>query len=155
MTPTPFWHAAPTATWFGTGGQESQPISSAARTAVRPSHMPRVLIVEDELFVAWHLETLMREMQLDVCGIEQANDLNPDLVLMDIRLAGRMDGIEAARQIRNRRPDVRIIFITAHNDQVTQSRIAAQVAGARILGKPVSPPRLQAAIAELLPGLGH
>ena len=80
----------------------------------------RVLIVEDELLVAWHLELLAREQDLDVCGlvpdgdgaIEQAIDLDVDLILMDIRLAGRMDGIEAARRIRDQR-NTPIIFITA------------------------------------------
>ena len=73
------------------------------------SQVPRVLIVEDELLVAWHLESLAREQNLEVCGlvpdgdgaIEQATDLDADLILMDIRLAGRMDGIEAARRSRH------------------------------------------------------
>jgi len=58
--------------------------------------------------VAWHLESLIREQSLEVCGlvpdgdgaVEQAADLDVDLVLMDVRLAGRMDGIEAARLAR-------------------------------------------------------
>ena len=66
----------------------------------------------------------MREQNLEVCGlvpdgegaIEQAVDLDVDLILMDIRLAGRMDGIEAARRIREQR-DTPIIFITAHGDR--------------------------------------
>ena len=82
-----------------------------------------MLIVEDELLVAWHLESLVREQHLEVCGlvpdgdgaIEQAADLDVDLVLMDVRLAGRMDGIEAARRIRETR-STPIIFITAHGD---------------------------------------
>ena len=73
-----------------------------------PGRSARVLIAEDELLVAWHLESLVREQSHEVCGlvpdgdgaVEQAADLNADLVLMDVRLAGRMDGIEAARVIR-------------------------------------------------------
>src|SRR5947207_15703842 len=99
-------------------------ITGHARSA---SQVPRVLIVEDELLVAWHLETLARELNLDVCGlvpdgdgaIEQADDLDVDLILMDIRLAGKMDGIEAARRIRQRR-STPIIFITAHGDAATR-----------------------------------
>jgi CheY-like chemotaxis protein len=94
------------------------------------SQVPRVLIVEDELLVAWHLESLAREQNLEVCGlvpdgdgaIEQATDLDADLILMDIRLAGRMDGIEAARRIREQR-DTPIIFITAHGDPATRAKI--------------------------------
>ncbi len=80
--------------------------------------------------MAWHLELLTREQNLEVCGlvpdgdgaIEQAIDLDVDLVLMDIRLAGRMDGIEAARRIREQR-DTPIIFITAHGDPATRAHI--------------------------------
>jgi CheY-like chemotaxis protein len=77
---------------------------SSPSTAQRAAHpLSRVLIVEDELLVAWHLESLAREQNLEVSGlvpdgdgaIEQAVDLDVDLVLMDIRLAGQMDGIEA------------------------------------------------------------
>ena len=70
-----------------------------------------------------------REQNLEVCGlvpdgdgaIEQAIDLDVDLILMDIRLAGRMDGIEAARRIREQR-DTPIIFITAHGDPATRAK---------------------------------
>ena len=88
------------------------PVSQAATQPKRKTgDPPRVLIAEDELLVAWQLEALARDQDLDVCGlvpdgegaIEQAGDLDVDLVLMDIRLAGRMDGIEAARRIRESR----------------------------------------------------
>ena len=118
---------------------------------------PRVLIVEDELLVAWHLESLIREQSLEVCGlvpdgdgaVEQAADLDVDLVLMDVRLAGRMDGIEAARKIREQR-DTPIIFITAHGDQETRAHIAHMVPGAPVLAKPISAHRLRDAIAAVL-----
>ena len=118
---------------------------------------PRVLIVEDELLVAWHLESLIREQSLEVCGlvpdgdgaVEQAADLDVDLVLMDVRLAGRMDGIEAARRIREHR-DTPIIFITAHGDQETRAHIDQMVPGAPVLAKPISAHRLRDAIAEVL-----
>ena len=121
------------------------------------SQVPRVLIVEDELLVAWHLESLAREQNLEVCGlvpdgdgaIEQAIDLDADLILMDIRLAGRMDGIEAARRIREQR-DTPIIFITAHGDQETRAHIAHMVPGAPVLAKPISAHRLRDAIASVL-----
>ena len=118
---------------------------------------PRVLIVEDELLVAWHLESLIREQSLEVCGlvpdgdgaVEQAADLDVDLVLMDVRLAGRMDGIEAARRIREQR-DTPIIFITAHGDQETRAHIDQMVPGAPVLAKPISAHRLRDAIAAVL-----
>ena len=117
----------------------------------------RVLIAEDELLVAWHLESLVREQCHEVCGlvpdgdgaVEQAADLNADLVLMDVRLAGRMDGIEAARIIREQR-GTPVIFITAHGDQATRAHIDRIVPGAPVLAKPISAERLRDAIASVL-----
>ena len=122
-----------------------------------PARLPRVLIVEDELLVAWHLESLIRDQSLEVCGlvpdgdgaVEQAADLDVDLVLMDVRLAGWMDGIEAARRIREQR-NTPIIFITAHGDQQTRAYIDQMVPGAPVLAKPISARRLRDAIASVL-----
>ena len=121
------------------------------------SQVPRVLIVEDELLVAWHLESLAREQNLEVCGlvpdgdgaIEQATDLDADLILMDIRLAGRMDGIEAARRIREQRTTP-IIFITAHGDPATRAKIEQTLPGTPVLAKPITAERLKEAIASVM-----
>src|ERR1043165_2048392 len=118
---------------------------------------PRVLIVEDELLVAWHLESLIREQSLEVCGlvpdgdgaVEQAADLDVDLVLMDVRLAGRMDGIEAARRIREQR-NTTIIFITAHGDPTTRAHIERLLPGTPVLAKPITSQGLKDAIASVL-----
>jgi CheY-like chemotaxis protein len=122
-----------------------------------PSQSRRVLIVEDELLVAWHLESLSREQKLEVCGlvpdgegaIEQAVDLDADLILMDIRLAGRMDGIEAARRIREQR-NTPIIFITAHGDPATRARIEQVLLGTPVLAKPITADSLKEAIASVM-----
>jgi DNA-binding response OmpR family regulator len=134
---------------------ETQSTTSSHERAVTAS--PRVLIVEDELLVAWHLESLSREQNLEVCGlvpdgagaIEQASDLDVDLILMDIRLAGRMDGIEAARRIREQR-DTPIIFITAHGDPATRAHIDRLLPGAPVLAKPISFDQLRHAVSTAL-----
>ena len=116
----------------------------------------RVVIVEDELLVAWHLESLVRDQHHEVCAlvpdgegaIEQTGDLDADLVLMDIRLAGRMDGIEAARRIRESR-GTPIIFITAHGDPATREHIERVMPGAPVLAKPVTSDKLRDAIAAV------
>ena len=121
------------------------------------SPSPRVLIVEDELLVAWHLESLAREQNLDVCAlvpdgdgaIEHAADLDVDLILMDIRLAGRMDGIEAARRIRAQR-DTPIIFITAHGDPATRAKIEQLLPGMPVLAKPITAAVLKEAIDSVM-----
>jgi CheY-like chemotaxis protein len=133
------------------------PEPTTTERARATSHTPRVLIVEDELLVAWHLESLARELDLEVAGlvpdgdgaIEQAVDLDVDLVLMDIRLAGRMDGIEAARRIRAQR-DTPIIFITAHGDSANRAHIERVLPGAPVLAKPITADRLRVAVATVL-----
>jgi CheY-like chemotaxis protein len=132
-----------------------QQATASARTTAKGRPL-RVVIVEDELLVAWHLETLSRELDLDVCAlvpdgngaVEQAIDLDADLVLMDIRLAGGTDGIEAARRIREQR-NIPIIFITAHADAATRAHVERVVPGVPVLAKPITVDRLKKAIDEV------
>lgn len=145
--------------WFGSDVSSNAPAASAQD--MNPSAMPsrRVLIVEDELFVAWHLETLAREFGLDVVGlvpdgegaVEQSADAKLDLVLMDINLAGEMDGVEAARRIRER-CNAAVIFITAFADAATLGRIQKATPDAQVLAKPVSAERLNQAITKAFAG---
>jgi CheY-like chemotaxis protein len=145
--------------WFGSEGLMSSSPSAERRLPMTSLQPARVLIVEDELFVAWHLESLVRDLKYDVCGlvpdgegaVEQASDLEADLILMDISLSGEMDGIEAARRIRQDR-DTPIIFITAYSDAATLERIKQRVPNAPVLAKPISAERLRTAIASVLQG---
>ena len=116
-------------------------------------HKKRALIVEDELFVAWHIESLLQDADVEVCGIaadgdeavDKARDLGPDLVIMDINLGEGMDGIEAAERIREQ-CDAKIVFVTANGDRKTVARVAECVPGAPVVAKPTSAAVLRAAI---------
>ncbi|MDD2882087.1 MAG: response regulator [Rhodoferax sp.] len=85
-----------------------------------PSVKPRVLVVEDELVVARDIAQQLLDMGYSPVGtthlgehaVMLAAELLPDLVLMDIQLAGAMDGIEAAQEIRSRLA-VPVVFLTA------------------------------------------
>src|SRR4051812_49372853 len=144
-------------TWFGSDSQMNPKSRPASSSSIGPEQPSRVLIVEDELFVAWHLESLVRDLEHDVCAlvpdgegaIEQASDLDVDLILMDISLGGRMDGVEAARRIRAQR-DTALVFFTAYSDAAALARIKQEVPGAPVLAKPVSLERLRSAIASVL-----
>jgi diguanylate cyclase (GGDEF)-like protein/PAS domain S-box-containing protein len=89
----------------------------------------RILVVEDESIVALdiqdRLESLGYEVPATVASgeraVEQAGSLRPDLVLMDIQLQGRMDGVEAADQIRQRF-GIPVIYLTANADHPTVQR---------------------------------
>ena len=114
----------------------------------------RILIVEDERIVQLDLQQRLRRMGHTVVGISatgedainQAAKLTPDLILMDVRLEGRMDGLEAARRIRaNRRTP--IIYVTAY---ATTLGDASQDIFGPCLSKPFSASELHAVIAKTL-----
>ncbi len=87
---------------------------------------PRILVVEDEVVVAMDLTSKLTELgyivtDMVVSGeeaIKKAGDTTPDLVFMDIKLAGEIDGIEAAEQIR-RLHNIPVVYLTAHTDEKT------------------------------------
>jgi PAS domain S-box-containing protein len=89
----------------------------------------RILIVEDEGIVAADLESTIQHLGYRVAGtattgpeaIAKAERLTPDLVLMDIRLKGPMDGIEAAEQIIAQL-DIPVAYLTAYADEDTLGR---------------------------------
>ena len=89
----------------------------------------KILVVEDEAIVARDIERQLRKAGYEVpavvasaeAAIEQVGRTSPDLVLMDIRLQGPVDGIEAAREIRERF-SLPVIFLTAHADDETLAR---------------------------------
>ncbi|MBI5591306.1 MAG: response regulator [Deltaproteobacteria bacterium] len=90
---------------------------------------PSILIVEDEAIVSADIANKLRKLGYEVAGttgtgeeaIEIARRQRPSLVLMDIRLAGAMDGIAAADVIRQE-CQVPVIFLTAHSDKATIQR---------------------------------
>ena len=89
----------------------------------------RILIVEDEAITAMELEETLKKRGYDVVGtaanggtaIRIAKEKWPDLILMDIRIEGKIDGIETANQI-GLSHDIPIIFLTAYSDDVTLAR---------------------------------
>lgn len=89
----------------------------------------RIMVVEDEALVALDLTAKLRQLDYEVPGgaftgeeaVQQAEVLLPDLVLMDIHLAGEMDGVEAARQIHHQF-HIPIVFLTAYSDDTTLER---------------------------------
>ncbi|BBD59718.1 two-component hybrid sensor and regulator [Nostoc sp. HK-01] len=88
-----------------------------------------ILVVEDESIVAKDLQNRLRKFGYTVPAIassgqeaiNKAVEIIPDLVLMDIRLKGQMDGIQAAEQI-HKYLDVPIIYLTAYADENTLER---------------------------------
>ena len=88
-----------------------------------------VLVVEDESIVSKDIQHSLEKLGYNVIGsadtgekaIELAIELEPDVVLMDIRLKGDINGIEAAESIR-KKISIPIIYLTAYADEGTLSR---------------------------------
>ncbi len=93
------------------------------------SSEPRALIIEDEILIAEELRERLSRLGFYVIaavdsadeGIAIATRERPDLVLMDIRLKGEKDGVQAAKEIRQQ-VDVPIVYLTAHSDELTVDR---------------------------------
>jgi len=117
---------------------------------------PCILIVEDEVLIAWDLERRLTRLGYAVLGIassgqeaiEKALALRPDLVLMDIRLPGDISGIEAAGHIQAQLQTV-IVYMTAYADDPTVQRALAS-GPATVIRKPFQISELQRALESTL-----
>ena len=103
--------------------------SSQGRSSVATDDAARILIVEDDYLAATEIEAALIEGGFEVAGIahsaehavQLAKTERPTLAVMDIRLASRRDGIEAALEIFQE-TGIRCIFATAHHDTEMRSR---------------------------------
>jgi two-component system, NtrC family, response regulator AtoC len=90
---------------------------------------PTLMIVEDEIILAMELEEKLADMGYRVVGrvasgeeaLKKAGELLPDLVVMDIRLDGGLDGIETAKLLR-KKYFVPVVYLTAYTDEKTLQR---------------------------------
>lgn len=88
--------------------------------------MSNILVVDDEAIIAMQLEERLNAMGYTVAGIaasgedaiEKARELNPDLVLMDIVMPGRLNGIDAAKTIADEM-NIPVVFVTSFADDAT------------------------------------
>ena len=112
----------------------------------------QVLIVEDEDIVSmdlrYQLEALCYSVAAEIGSgekaVEAASQLRPDVLLMDIRLSGEMDGIAAAAQIRDQF-DIPVVSLTAYVDEATLARAKATEPSGFLL-KPFDDAKLRATI---------
>ena len=117
----------------------------------------KILIVEDESMIAIHLKYILHRAGYAVCGlasrseeaVEMARREKPEVILMDIRIPGLVDGLGAALEIRTFL-DAAIIFITGYTDpEIKQRAHAMNPAG--YLVKPIILEDIRA-ILDDLPG---
>jgi DNA-binding NarL/FixJ family response regulator len=116
----------------------------------------RILIVEDDFLAAMEIESVLKEAGYQIAGVAAhaeeavrlAKSATPTLLIMDIRLAGNSDGVDAALDIF-RATGIRSIFATAHYDAHTRSR-AQTATPLGWLPKPYAPHALLALVKKAL-----
>ena len=89
----------------------------------------RLLVVEDESIVAMDIKHRAEGMGYKVMGIASSGEeaisktaeFQPDLILMDIVLKGKMDGVQAAQIIREKY-EIPVVYLTAYSDEKTLGR---------------------------------
>jgi CheY-like chemotaxis protein len=121
-----------------------------------PDPAPRILVVEDDYFVALDLAGGLRDAGMQVLGpvptaeeaLALAKSERPVLALMDIRLAGAKDGIEAALELY-RDLGIRCIFASAHVEPPYRQRAAA-AAPLGWVQKPYTIPAIVSAVKKAL-----
>ena len=114
-----------------------------------------VMIVEDDFIMGLEVGEFMESLGIEVRkvtstgeeAVENARLLEPELVLMDIRLKGKMNGIEAADRIRGF-SIVPIIFLTGYKDNHTREA-AEKIKNSYFVTKPFSPDDLAKVIQEM------
>ncbi len=109
-----------------------------------------VLITEDEAITAFFMERKLRQKGYNVLkpvssgdeAVESAIKHRPDIVLMDIRLAGKMDGIEAAEKIKGEPGlDIQFIFMSGYSEyEIKKQNIKLE--SLAFITKPVNLPEL-------------
>jgi CheY-like chemotaxis protein len=150
ISPSKLWLAA-------AASQGSDPSEKQSSHADLETHSLRVLIVEDEFFISLHMEELLQTLGHVVVAVAVSADAavniaeakRPDVILMDIRLIGPRDGIEAAEEI-HRRFGIGSIFVTANSEPATRKRAEA-VQPLGFLEKPLSEHRLKLALSVVAP----
>lgn len=117
---------------------------------------PSILVVDDEFIIANSLSMQVEEMGYSVCGVaatareavELAQAHRPDIVLMDVRLKGAEDGVDAALAIHETTGS-KVIFITGSREPATMARIELDHATA-VLFKPIYGQQLRIAVDAAL-----
>ncbi|MBK8225629.1 MAG: response regulator [Flavobacteriales bacterium] len=120
----------------------------------------RLLVVEDEPLIAADMQAMLEEMGHDVVGVTHngttaialAQQEQPDLALLDIRLHGDPDGIEVAKELTHRLR-IPFLFITSHADPATLERVKATKPEGFVI-KPFEAADLRAQITIALARIG-
>lgn len=138
------------------GKRQAGPHAPPDETVEGGPRLARIVVAEDEALIAFELQRLLVQFGYEVCAlarsapeaVQAAGAHEPDLVLMDIRLANNTDGVAAAQEIMDLF-GIPAVYLTAHSDSATIARAQAT----RPLGlitKPFSATRLESALRDAI-----
>jgi DNA-binding NarL/FixJ family response regulator len=141
------------------GGISAKRFAQDDRIGAKKALQPPILVVEDDFLVAMQIEAALTEAGFALSGsapsgeeaLAMAAASRPALVLMDIRLAGTLDGVDTALALFRDR-GIRCIFATAHHDPEVRRR-AAPAEPLGWLQKPYTMPAMLAAVRQGLADL--
>ncbi len=117
----------------------------------------KVLIVEDEQISGLEIRGMIEDLGYNVCGIESngkaavkyVREHPVDLIIMDIKLPGELNGIEAIKKIKGTGEDLPFIYLSAYSDDEYLEK-AKETEPASYLVKPVAEEDLKTAIEMAL-----
>ncbi|MCF4165109.1 response regulator [Zavarzinia compransoris] len=120
----------------------------------RQETMRRILVVEDEAFIAFYLDAVLTDAGFEVIGpvddalsaMRLAEAERPDLALMDIRLKGDLDGVTATRHLVESL-GVPVVVVSAN---AGQAMAELRPLTRHVLGKPVASEELVATVRDAL-----
>ncbi|UCE40057.1 MAG: response regulator [Candidatus Aminicenantes bacterium] len=123
------------------------------------SQNPKILIVEDENIIALDIRSMLEDLGYMVSAIvssgeesiKEASKMKPDLVIMDVKLKGNIDGVSAGEEIY-KQFRIPIVYLTAYSDKATISRINNGKNGkpSTVINKPFDEGELQSVIDNTL-----
>ncbi|HRE11540.1 MAG TPA: response regulator [Ignavibacteria bacterium] len=116
----------------------------------------KIAVVEDEGIVAMDISKCLTSLGYEVVFvsdsgekvIELMKESTPDLILMDVELKGQLNGLDTARIIKEKY-DVRVVFLTAFEDETTLNRIG-ELSPDGYLVKPFEDEQLEGTLKRVL-----
>lgn len=115
-----------------------------------------IMVVEDEGVVSIDIRNMLKKAGYNIAAVAfqgeeavtKAEQSSPDLILMDIGLKGEIDGIEAAKRIRDRL-HIPVVFLTGFADEVTKAK-AQEVNPSGFIIKPINEEELNQTLEDIL-----
>jgi len=116
----------------------------------------RILVVEDEAIIAMDIQNMLKKCGFNECDVSYSGEesvikalaKNPDLVLMDVKLKGNLDGVSAAEQIQARL-NIPVVYITGYGEETILKK-AKKTNSFNYINKPFEEKELLTTIKKVL-----